>query len=169
MDATPGLGRHTVATACRIPPADGAGAERSVRKDAGHGALVAVGWAALLVLWGRVLRGTSPEMLLIAAGSVVVCAVVSITLTRLWIAHNVAIFRAKGPRTGMPAVALDYTQDWVGRAVAGDLAAARDAGIVVVCASASRKVFLSDPSLEAITAEVEPAGPADVADLDVRS
>lgn len=169
MDSTLGLRSHTLAAARRIAPADPAVAERSIGKDVGHGVLVAVGWVSLLVLWGRVLRGTSPEMLLLAGGSVVACAIASITLTRWWIAHNVAIFRAKGPRTGMPAVPLDYTQDWVGRAVAGELDAARTAGIVVICASAARKVFLADPSLDAITAEVGPARPVEHAGLGPRS
>lgn len=154
MDPRPVLVAPASAAAC--PPDEGTAAERSTARDVGHGALVSVAWVFLLVLWTRVLRGTSPEMLLFAAGSVVVCAVVSITATRLWIAHNVAIFLAKGPRTGTPDVALDYAKDWVGRDVAGDLDAARVARIVVVCASASRKVFLSDPSVGAIDAVVEP-------------
>lgn len=156
MDTRIALAVPALAAARPVPRRGGAEAERSTGRDVGHGALVSVAWIFLLVLWARVLRGTSPELLLFAAGSVVVCAVVSITATRLWIAHNVAIFRAKGPRTGTPDVALDYATDWVGRAVAGDLDAARAAGIVVVCASPSRKVFLPDPSVEAIDAAVGP-------------
>lgn len=129
--------------------------ERSTLRDLAHGVMLALAWVLILVLWVRVLRGTGSEVLLLAGGAVLGCAVVSITVTRLWIAHNVGIHRRKGPRTGVPVAPLVYGADWVGRGVTADWDAVRRAAVVVVCASAARKVFLPDPSADAIDAYVD--------------
>lgn len=155
MDTSAGRSPDRIAAARPLRSRPSGSVERSTPRDVAHGALLAAAWASILVLWVRVLRGTSAEVLLLAGIAVLACAVVSITVTRLWIAHNVGIHRRKGPRSAVAEVALDYGHDWVGRAVTGDWTAVRSARVVVVCASPARKVFLPDPSVEDIDHSVE--------------
>lgn len=145
----------TTAAAPPDPTTHGArsAVERSPGRDLAHAAVLAFAWVSIGVLWVRVLRATSGPVLLWASATVVVTAIVTLVVTRWWIAHNVAIHRAKGPRTTVPVAPLDYDRDWVGRPVVGAWDDLRSAGIVVVCASASRKVFLADPSADLIDVE----------------
>lgn len=155
MDTSAGRSPARLATAPPVPPRTAGSVERSTARDVLHGAFLAAAWGLILVLWVRVLRGTSTEVLVLAGSSVVVCAAVSVACTRLWIAHNVGIHRRKGPRAAVPAAPLEYGHDWVGRTVVAAWPAVRDAGIVVVCASPATKVFLPDPSVDAIDDTVE--------------
>lgn len=157
MDTSTARSPERIAAAPPVAARDAGSVERSTSRDLVHGAFLASAWALILVLWVRVLHGTDPEVLALAAGSVLACGIVSVVATRLWIAHNVGIHRRKGPRAAVPEVPLDYGHDWVGRAVAADWAAVRGAGIVVVCASSARKAFLPDPSVDAIDDTVERA------------
>lgn len=157
MDTSAGRSPARLAAAPAVPARPSGSVERSTSRDLVHGAFLAGAWALILVLWVRVLRGTSPDVLLLAGGAVLVCGIASVAATRLWIAHNVGIHRRKGPRAAVPEVALDYGHDWLGRAVAASWPDVRAAGIVVVCASPARKAFLPDPSLDAIDDHVERA------------
>lgn len=156
MDTSTGRSPDRLAAVPAVPLRPSSGSvERSTARDVAHGAVLALAWTSILVLWVRVLRGTSPEVLVLAGSSVLVCAIVSVTVTRLWIAHNVGIHRRKGPRAAVPEVPLEYARDWVGRGVVAAWPDVRAAGIVVVCASPARKVFLPDPSIDAIDDHVE--------------
>ena len=150
MDTSAGRSPDRIAAAPAVPARPAGSVERSTSRDLVHGVFLVGAWALILVLWVRVLRGTSPDVLLLAGGSVLVCGIGSVAATRVWIAHNVAIHRRKGPRGAVPEVALEYVHDGVGRAVAAAWPDVRAAGIVVVCASPARKVFLPDPSVDAI-------------------
>lgn len=125
----------------RIPPASVHGAERSPSRDRRHLAVMVLPWLLMAVLWVRVLRA-GPAALVLPSGLIAVCAVVTVALTAAWIAHNLAIYREKGPRTGLPAVELAYDHDWTGRRVLADWDAVRAARVVVVAAGEADKRFL---------------------------
>ena len=44
-------------------------------------------------------------------------ALATVALTSAWVRHNIAIFRRKGPRTGLPAVSESVDADALGRRI----------------------------------------------------
>src|SRR5512147_3175466 len=69
---------------------------------------------------------------------ILVTLLVAPAVTLGWVAHNVSIFRRKGPRLGAPKVSFDYTKDWNGREVVADWNALDDASLVVVSVDEGR-------------------------------
>lgn len=106
--------------------------EREPRREPMHAVVAGLGWLGFVWLWWDVVVETSGAEVLRAVLLVVVLLLVVVPVNLGWVAHNVAIFRRKGPRTGLPSVSLDYEQDWTGRRVVADDAAVRDARLVEV-------------------------------------
>lgn len=74
-------------------------------------------WIAFGLSWWLVLRRdprTWQEQLLVPASSLFLVTAV----TLLWVRHNLAIFRRKGPRRGLPVVDAPWTHDSLGRPLA---------------------------------------------------
>ncbi len=97
-----------------------------------HAALIALGWLLFAWSWMHVTadRPALGELkwLLLAA----LLAVPVLTLS--WVAHNVGIYRRKGPRRAVPPVVMRHELDFNGRRVDADwtaLAAARRVEIVI--------------------------------------
>lgn len=115
--------------------AHGAGPERdepSWRRRALHGLLIAAGWVLFIWCWYRVTadRPHLGELRTLMLASVLVVPV----LTLSWVAHNVGIYRRKGPRRGVREVPLDYATDFNGRTITAawpKLVGARRVDIVV--------------------------------------
>jgi hypothetical protein len=97
-----------------------------------HAVLIAVGWLAFFWFWVIVLGrpwGSLDLWLLI-----VVPLVTAPAVTGIWILHNLAIYRRKGPRRAVRTVDLSYSIDFYGRRVAADwanLASQRRIDIVI--------------------------------------
>lgn len=84
------------------------------------------GWALFGWFWWHVLATQSfdHELLVwLIGGSVVLLPLV----TLVWVAHNISIFRSKGPRRQVRERDLQYSQDWLGRRIEADWAALRAA------------------------------------------
>lgn len=86
---------------------------RTVRLRALLQALVAIAaWAGFLFLWYLTLAdrvtGRRPLYELIA---IVIVAVVIVSITYLWIRHNLNIYKRKGPRRRVPPGEHDFSHD----------------------------------------------------------
>ncbi|MFT3822031.1 MAG: hypothetical protein QM750_31195 [Rubrivivax sp.] len=97
-----------------------------------HAALIALGWLVFAWSWMRVTadRPALGELkwLLLAA----LLAVPVLTLS--WVAHNVGIYRRKGPRRAVTPVVMRHEVDFNGRRIQADwatLAAARRVEILI--------------------------------------
>ena len=112
---------------------------RSPLHAVGHVVLVVLGWAGFAWLWSLVLGRPweSADLRRLIVGTLVVAPV----LTVAWIVHNVGIYRRRGPRRSVPAVAWRYERDYNGREVAADFAALRDARTVVIDVDGGRKRY----------------------------
>ncbi len=55
-----------------------------------------------------------------------------VAVTLLWVVHNIALHRRKGPRSHSVLLPADYAKDWNGREVKADWSALRTARIVVI-------------------------------------
>ncbi len=97
----------------------------------GIGAGAAIGWLGLAWAWWRVAeRGQLPTPTMVVAP--IVFGAVTYLATSWWVRHNLAIYRAKGPRKAVPVAAWPYLTDRRGRVLRMDRAAARAARVVVV-------------------------------------
>jgi hypothetical protein len=84
------------------------------------------GWALFGWFWWHVIATQSFDHRLLVwliGGSLVLLPLVTV----IWVLHNVAIFRAKGPRRQVRERELQYPQDWMGRRVEADWPALRAA------------------------------------------
>lgn len=105
-----------------------------------HGLLIAIGWVGFGWLWWRV--GTYSwdsrdlQLLVLAA------ALFFPVATGAWVLHNRGIYRRRGPRRSVQAVA--YTgQDIHGRPVAADWSLLQAAHEVVIDCSGAVKLYLA--------------------------
>jgi hypothetical protein len=107
-----------------------------------HVAGVAAGWALFFYWWYLVAVADWNET--DVALIIFVTLVVSPVLTLGWVAHNVDLFRRKGPRMALPTVSLQYEKDWNGRVVEADWAALRNADVIAVFAEGPRKRYVAE-------------------------
>ena len=114
-----------------------------------HLIVILLGWA-LFVYWWVIVAVRQWDKTQIAL-IIFVTVIVAPVLTIAWVAHNLSIFRRKGPRLGIPAAALGYERDWNGRTVVAEWERLRESALVVVSVEGDRKHFAG--------AEVPP-GPA---------
>lgn len=101
-----------------------------LRRRLGHAALILLGWVVFVWGWFHV-TAARPEIgelrvLLVAALLVVP------VLTLTWVAHNVGIYRRKGPRRAVRAIELDYPRDFNGRFIRADWAALQAARVIEI-------------------------------------
>lgn len=137
-------------------------AERSLRRDWLHGALLVLPWTVLGLMWWRVLLPGGTAVLGRPSAFVAACILVTVALTAAWISHNVSIHKAKGPRTGLPTAELRYERDWVGRPVVADWTAVRSAGVVFVAGVDRHKTFVPARGSRWQPAGERPAAPGPV-------
>ncbi len=107
-----------------------------------HAVGLVAGWALFGWFWWHVLTTQSFEhelLVWLIGGSVVLLPLV----TLVWVAHNVSIFRSKGPRRQVRARDLQYSQDWLGRRVEADWPALRAAQAVNISFDNSGKQYKS--------------------------
>jgi hypothetical protein len=100
-------------------------------------------WVVFGVAWWAVLRQDPRSWLRDLAVPLVALLVVT-ALTLAWVRHNLGIYRRKGPRRGLPAIAADWTHDSIGRPLL--LPAGLDAArVVVVDVVDGRKTYEAQP------------------------
>lgn len=119
---------------------------------------VAAGWSVFVWLWTRVAFDLPDYGIL--AWLVLTTLVVCPSVTLYWILHNLAIFRAKGPRTHTVEAEMRYERDWNGRDVVADWPLLMQARITVIGVVDERKVYRTlqrrteqPPTLERIFAK----------------
>jgi hypothetical protein len=89
-----------------------------------------------------VLGETSPDAMRASAILVGVAFVSVVGVTWWWIAHNLRIYRKKGPRKSVPTVQRDFAKDFLGRVLPDDLGLLERAPLLVVVSRGERKRFL---------------------------
>lgn len=104
--------------------------------------VAAVAWGLFVVGWIQVARHTSLATVTFSATLVTVVLVSVVLVTAWWVRHNVAIFRRKGPRRGLPRVERLVTADFLGRELAGEWREVRSAPAVVITITEGRKQFV---------------------------
>ncbi len=105
----------------------------------GHVLFIGAGWFGFVYLWARVLGRPWDSALLVAL--VLIGALLAPLLHYFWIAHNKAIYRAKGPRTAVPAIDAEMRNDWLGRRYVADRAAVRATPMLLVEVDHNSKVM----------------------------
>jgi hypothetical protein len=104
--------------------------------------LLGAAWILFAWSWVKVLGETSPAAMR-ASGVLVGLAFVSVVaITWWWIAHNLRIYRKKGPRKSVPSVRRDFSTDFLGRVLPDDLSLVERAPLLVVVSRGERKRFL---------------------------
>jgi hypothetical protein len=89
-------------------------------RSAAQSALVALGWALFIASWIKVGRGVTGDTVVSTLLLVVGVTVLSLSVTILWIAHNLSIFRRKGPRTNARDIDFEFDKDFLGRDLDAD-------------------------------------------------
>lgn len=82
-----------------------------------HAAVTLFFWCLFVYWWLRVIPQTSVRD---AVGALILIAftfLATTVLTLFWVRHNIAIFRRKGPRKGLPPVSEECGADRLGRAL----------------------------------------------------
>jgi hypothetical protein len=104
--------------------------------------LLGAAWALFVWSWVEVLGETSPDAMRASAILVGSAFVTVVAVTWWWIAHNLRIYRKKGPRKSVPAVRRDFSTDFLGRVLPDDLGLLERAPLLVVVSRGERKRFL---------------------------
>jgi hypothetical protein len=84
-----------------------------------HGAAITIAWLLFAMGWVKVWSDSSPgtvEGTLVLLGATLA---MSLTITGLWIWHNVSIFHRKGPRLTRPDVKFTDQRDFLGHQLVG--------------------------------------------------
>jgi hypothetical protein len=117
----------------------------------GHGITVVLGWVLFFYWWYLVAvrAWAQTEVALI----IFVTLFVAPAITLGWVAHNLGIFRRKGPRLGVRRVAMEYERDWNQRQVVADWDVLADAGEIALTVAGDRKLYAAE------TGAPEPARP----------
>ena len=82
-----------------------------------HTLIALAGWALFIWWWWLVLQRTDPREARYTAIFILVTLGVCVGLTALWAAHNVSIFKRRGPRKTVRDVSYDFSRDRLGRSV----------------------------------------------------
>jgi hypothetical protein len=72
---------------------------------------------------------------------ILVTLLVAPAITIAWVSHNLNLFRRKGPRLGVPKVAMEYARDWKGREVVADWKGLAEADFMVVTVEGDQKRY----------------------------
>ena len=84
-------------------------------KSAFHALLSILTWILFFYWWKKVIPQIGPEDAKTAFLAISLTVLVTSVLTLLWVRHNIAIFRRKGPRKGLPPVSEERSVDHLGR------------------------------------------------------
>ncbi len=116
-----------------------------------HALLIAFGWAVFVWGWQRVTaaRPEIGELRLLFVGALLLVPV----LTLSWVAHNVGIYRRKGPRRASRSVALQYDRDFNGRHIRADWGSLQAARRIDIGVAGNDKRF-TDAALAAPACKV---------------
>jgi hypothetical protein len=117
-------------------------------RQALHILLAGAGWVLFFYWWSIVLGRVSPREIRFTALFIGISLVVVVAATVIWVLHNVAIFRRRGPRTKVRPVDLEVRVDHLGRSLRmeTDADALRGARLVRVLVDGGRKVYRSSES-----------------------
>lgn len=108
-----------------------------------HVLLLVGGWGLFFYWWYLVaIRDWDRTLIALV---ILVTLLVAPAVTLGWVAHNINIFRRKGPRLGAPQVTFDYRSDWNGREVDADWKSLAEEPVVVVSVEGSRKRYAAAP------------------------
>jgi hypothetical protein len=123
-------------------------------------ALLTGAWILFALAWVKVLGSTSADSMR-ASGIVIGVAFLSVVLvTWWWIAHNLRIYRRKGPRKSVPTVRRDFTSDFLGRVLPDDLELLERAPLIVVVSEGEGKRFLvGDGGTDPLLIPLDPSDP----------
>jgi len=91
--------------------------EASAGRRVFHTVIALAGWALFFYWWSVVFAHTSFSEVRFTVIFVLLSLVATIAITGLWVFHNLAIFKRKGPRTAVREATLDYSHDPLGRPV----------------------------------------------------
>ena len=116
-----------------------------------HLLMAVAGWALFLWWWWLVLGRTDPAEVRFTAIFIVVTLALCVGVTALWAAHNISIFRRRGPRTRVRDVKYDFSRDRLGRSVSftGSLEQMEVEPIVHIRLEHEGKVYRTASSVEA--------------------
>jgi hypothetical protein len=102
---------------------------------------VSAGWAAFGWSWVRVAGETPASTMIWSIAAIAIIAIVIVSTTLGWIAHNLRIYRRKGPRRAVPQVQREFKRDFLGRELNADWLALYDAALIAVVVVEDRKSF----------------------------
>lgn len=108
-----------------------------------HTLVALAGWVLFIYWWWIVFRRVSPLEVRFTLWFIGLSLAAIVLTTALWAAHNLRVFRRKGPRTTLRDITPDFTHDTVGRrvdmpGVPGDC---RTAPVVIVRIVDGAKVY----------------------------
>ncbi len=112
-------------------------------RQALHVLLAVAGWALFFYWWSIVLRDVDPRQVRFTVLFVGIALVVVVSVTAVWVLHNLSIFRRRGARTHLRSVVEDVSEDTLGRPLQfdADRDALRAAPTVRVVLDGGRKVY----------------------------
>jgi hypothetical protein len=108
----------------------------------GHGLAVVAGWVIFFYWWYLVAVRTWAETEV--ASIIFVTFIVAPAITLAWVVYNLGLFKRKGPRLGVPRVAMDYGRDWNQRVVVADWQALGEAGVIELTVAGDRKLYAAE-------------------------
>lgn len=116
-----------------------------------HLLIALAGWALFLWWWWLVLGRTDPQEVRFTGIFILATLVLCVVMTGLWAAHNVAIFKRRGPRKRVRDVTYDFSRDRLGRVVSfgGPLEQMEIAPIVHIRLEHEGKVYRTAASVQA--------------------
>jgi hypothetical protein len=112
-------------------------------RSAAQSAVVALGWALFIAGWVKVGRGVTEGTVVSTLLLIVGVTVISLTVTIFWIAHNVSIFRRKGPRTNARDIDFEFDKDFLGRDLDADWDAVGRSSKILVAVREDFKSFVA--------------------------
>lgn len=111
----------------------------SVLRGLLHALGVIVGWLLFALFWWLVLARPweSRDLWLLIVGSLVLLPII----TAIWVVHNVALFRRRGPRRSVPAVDPVFDRDSLNRPLVADWALLRATQEVTIAFDGAAKRY----------------------------
>jgi hypothetical protein len=105
-----------------------------------------VAWVLFVAGWVDVARGADQILVVNTMLAIVAVIIISLSITALWIAHNIKIFRRKGPRTNLRTVTFDRQKDFLGQDLVANWDSLVTSQKVCVSVRGDRKCFLDQHS-----------------------
>jgi hypothetical protein len=106
----------------------------------------AVAWVLFVAGWIDVARGADQSLVVYTALAMFAVTIISLGITAWWIAHNMAIFRRKGPRRNLRTITFDRQKDFLGQELVADWDSLVASQKVRVSVRGNSKCFLEQHS-----------------------